>query len=720
MTVPDIWQVLRFNRNRPDIWIDCLAAPGRVPWPASPAAIEQRRGEAHGLRPDLARFIDCSILASLLLGRTISAEAAAWCAHTLVPACGLDGLDPGAAIAAAWQAVPVVLAGDRTGNDAVRFFLVGRLPTGTARSYPSWLAGVLEADALQGVDDAIAAARARAVPSGFVPYLVPLLPVLDTPQVHGRSLALPLALACRAAIEGTRLAPRLVVSGDLAPDGTLRPVDDIPAKARALANAKANGRGYDALLFPKGSHLGLGLPDTITPIDVATLDDAWMWATLYTPERRDDLVRLQTALQGGDDFAANLANLPADLLEWLAAADRHRGLVDVVLADAGRAARLLSALESCLADAGRDLDRAAAIARLAGRREDVERLAAASPVAAFTWSALQLCIANHRGDNAGSSFWKQTAAAWLEPARRLDPGTVSRFVNRQVVADRHNCFRFQPELPEPFAALLAEEERYHRPGTYNYVLGSMYGTVCQNFGFCGPEYIEKTRAAARRAQECFLGGEAEEEAARRNWRRPFAYLVFACLDAGLFLEARANLWRFLGIDSWSQLGSADGLDPWSLFPLCRYLADAAAAAAGDETVWRCGMVRAILDRVTAERPETPAHPWQLIAYEAGRLARRAGDPDLARGLWERAIGWCGRIGGETPAVMALLPLAARRVHGGVSRDERDLALDIRRCIDRSAFLDKGHFAGILARRNAGALLDEVHADRHRYFPFAYR
>ncbi len=113
------------------------------------------------------------------------------------------------------------------------------------------------------------------------------------------------------------------------------------------------------------------------------------------------------------------------------------------------------------------------------------------------------------------------------------------------------------------------------------------------------------------------------------------------------------------------------------------------------------------------------HPWQLFAYNMGRLALLNKNQDLARQAFEMSITLCEQSG-ETMNVMVLLPLTALHAAGPAAEGHIKKAGAILDLIRNSDSLNKGHFQALLNATSPEEALALVAAAPGRFFPFLYR
>lgn len=534
--------------------------------------------------------------------------------------------------------------------------------------------------------------------------------LLDTPAhdspLAGASLGLPAALGLHLLAEHRPWPAGLFATGALDTRGKVLPVRGIRRKLEAVA------RHCALFLAPSGDTLNEAVPAYV--VAAATLADARLALECYGGGIRQtqDLTICCLVLHEPDQqLPRQFDRLPVAFFRMPALHDRMERLRREVLANAGK----LAPLSRCLRQHSADLERADALRGLF-HPEDILRLADADPAPALEWCLGMMALHNHLGDVAAGRGWSACADAVMQAMG----GSGERFnlTNKRMVGERFNRYDFRPEPPEFFSAALQDRQRIHRmTGGNDATLGAMYGTLAQNFAYCGPGHLPRCRTVLDKARQAF-GRAHPAELPRLQ-----SYLVLALLDAGQKNAAVAALRDYLGIPAdanavdWPAQaarilaeGCADA--PFRLHVLCRVLADRPDIAAGTEP-------RARWRALHAACLGQHRHPWQLVAINLARLCLRAEGADDAERLLRHAVEIC-RTGEETLRVMALLPLALLQAHGLANELDHELAAAIGREIRASAFIHQEHFHRLDGLSSGRDMLQQVHAARAALFPFSYR
>ena len=249
------------------------------------------------------------------------------------------------------------------------------------------------------------------------------------------------------------------------------------------------------------------------------------------------------------------------------------------------------------------------------------------------------------------------------------------------------------------------------------LLGKLYGTAVQNLGFCGAACLPQLLKVATSACRAF--GEGRSPDLLPDWQRQFSYLSYAYLDVHKWKEARDALWTYLGIKSWQEL-DFDRLFPFHHAALVRYMADTwHTTEYGPDTQGVFQRLKGVLCLKLVESRLTYEHPWQLWAYNLGRLAYFDSESGKAKFAWNKSIELCKGIAGETTRVMVLLPLAAMYDANMLNVGHAELVEDILQHIKTSKYLCKEHF-NPLPNQDGTVVLSEVAKHTARFFPFTYR
>jgi len=682
-----------------------LSRPDRIEWPKLWNELESLVKQLKAKLPaEFGMLVDLSLAAHYLLtplertNRTTRQRFIDSLNPEILPVQLFEG-------AGNWRLIPVAVVPHGC-KSAIQYFMVGNLSNSFDMRWPNWMSDHLDHTSLRAVSDAFRAAQSFSGQPGSLFTFSLKSP--DDGQIRGRSLGLPITLAALSALTHHPLTPHLLATGDIHCDSELFPIEavaDIPAKAQAAVQQK-----FQLMLIPKASLPLVEKPASLTIKPVCDLQEAWLWARLYSTGREKYLDLLNHIQHDATLLINNCLEMDRDLLGWLINSENGKFLVQNILNDPDCVKTLVGKLTTCLESANRDLNRAAILGKFISNDIGFSSLGKQHPMLAFKWSVMNLKRANHCGNNDESRYWKEQAYAFRQIALRADPKEYSYFINNLCVSC-HNTYTFHPDPPSEFLEAMDDEQNHSRGLCY--VLGSMYGTMAQNYAFCGPPYLKQVIQYVELAQFQFGDGEIPDY--QNDWIREFSYLIYAFLDASDYGRARQALWRYLQIDSWSELKPWQEMkNDFERFALIRYLAD---SCDHHNSLEENDVVTQLIDK-HACKPLKVGHPCQLIAWNLGRLALALNNPTLANNFLETSIHFCEKSE-ETIHPMVLLPLSAFHHANLLTNRHRmcfESAMDL---IRSSQFLNQHHFLPLMAGDMPTAL-HLIWINQARFFPFMYR
>ncbi len=664
-------------------------------------------------QPGLLRMLHLHLLASALAGGDRENAVPDWAddwleAHLDVPALS-GGSDMFLLRKARWRRICFPVHKTLLHGGRIRWVIAGHLPESSVGLItPDWLSETLSPKT------AAAATAAAAAVFGWRETGLVWFP-LTVDAVRGRSFSLALALAFRALRENERLHPAgIAATGAVDADGRLHPVGHMAEKRAAVRQHKCR-----LFLRPKGDDPPPNNDCRLLEMMVTTLDEAWIMARLHDPARRRELGRFLEMLRDPARFVRDAGTVPPDWLRYAGG----QGLLDRILAavrsDPALFLRITDLFERCVKESRNEA--ALALAGLFSGDRAVDP--AAAPLSAFRWASLQVGMWNHRGDVAKADAWSRRADELLPAAIPCDMDAVADAVNYQLV-HRHNRYHFDPEPTPEFTRMLKALEARHKVQQefgckVDLTLGAFYGTLGQNFAFCGPARLRQSLDVFERA--CTTLGRGVSPENDPHWRRTCNYMTYALLDAGPAHadQALMRLCESLNLSAPDQALDAcvrARFSRWDHALFTRWLADTLDAAhpAADAS-----LADAWLELHGPGNPLAgDEHPWQLWSWNLGRIARRQGRTGEAIRHFQAALSRCRRPeAGPSIRVMALLPLSALAAEKAVGRNE----LDAEEAAFRKAagLLHRPHFAGLLERSFVGAL-EAVRQEAGRWFPFNYR
>ncbi len=698
---PDHWGQLRTLLERsPCCAAFRLKAPAPVPAPGGEALAELlRRCPASPLHPLLIRHL----LTCLALPEQDAHELK----NSLSAQCHDAGFSPGAwndLFLARWICVPVPVVQGCRGK--LVHLMLGMLP-GARKVRP------LENDQLSSGSLSALTTALRLGNAGVLGDQDLLCWLLSPPnagdRLTGASLGLPAALALDLLAKDQRWPPGLFATGRLDRTGKVLPVRGLKPKLEAIA------RQNQLFLVPREKNLQQApAPGTA---HVASLDDARLSLACFRGGIRqtDDLRLCTLTLHDPEQLPRQFDRLPPSFFTLPALQPLLEGMRRKILAATD--VRTLEHLARCLRRHSTTLDRASTLQDLFSP-DDMLRIGRDHPAPALTWCLGMVDLHNHRGDIGASRAWTACADGLQTAIGGADDHSFHS--NIRQVTERFNRYDFRPELPESFGKALARREQVRtiNGSCDDRVLGAIYGTLAQNYGFCGPAYLPRLRQALTQAENAF-GRTFPEELPRLQ-----CYLVQALLDADEWAEAATVLRAYLGLrpdaDADACLDAATALLTDNMLPDSPYRVAITLRLLAEQP--------GTIDQQTFARLNVPLrlaalnkqhHPWQLSCVNLGRLLLHHGERKTAEQLWRHAVSIC-RNNGETLRAMALLPLSLLHAHGLARKREYDLAAAIAMDIAGSTTLEHRHFSTIIGRDSSRDILSQVHEARTTIFPFSYR
>lgn len=534
-------------------------------------------------------------------------------------------------------------------------------------------------------------------------FLSVLLQHPDDPLLTGGSLGLPLALGMLLADKGKQWPQGVYASGSVSVDGRIHPVRCEGLKyGRVMHDMKM-------LLYPD-----TGLIETIADAKVVRCAELRqvLFALDCIQEGADgaEVVHYRACLANPRLFLSQFKSLPIGLLNFATGRD-------LLVRIRKERRQLLPALSRCLDDCADAPDRAAYIADLFDAEEIaiIARQDSDEALAAHRWCVARIAYANRNGAVADGQ-------SWINLLHDLTPllGAEKRgdCANHGFVTTRFNRYYFHPDPPENFSRYFkVEQQIYQIDQRDNRILGAMYGTLAQNYGFCGLKYQQQFDECIRLAEAAF--------GRKHQWQslRLLAYRIYNRMDECNFQEARELLNRYLALPAESGPGrwietvlyqqrQPTEHSPFQATIICRLLAELGRAGALEvQPDWLRSLSTIIPCRLS--------HPWQLCASNLGQVFLAAGLQDQGTALLHRSAEAC-LSGGITMVPMALLPLAA--LHG-FSPGNADVLLTCSKVLQKirtSSILHLPHFQPLTSGIAPEQALGAVAATPGRYFPFSYR
>lgn len=605
-----------------------------------------------------------------------------------------------------WQSVPILLTHRNAGY--LRFLIIGLIPeAGPGSLWPDWADDLMDAAAKKGICLAAEAAAAiHPLPKGQSLFTYPLMAPRPHARITDGSLALPAALGFLAVLSKTPMPDGLAATGGIGPDGVVSKISGLDEKLRL---ARTSPNVFNGLICPleNGLHATDG-PPSLLP--VADTRQAWMFTRLFLPEKAESLMLFSRMLKTPDQFVRNVVSMPARWVAWAAGNKQVRPVMDRILKDPDLFSELTNRFEQAVYQGETAV--AAAVADLVSFKE-LRAASSAWPLLVFKWCSAGLSLCNHTGKTAAADPYIRTARKLLPAAKKANIAEVAGFLNHYLVA-RHNRYDFHSEIPADLKELVSFLEDQHRmqcaTGCATLpVLGKIYGTLAQNFAFCGPRFLSETQTRVRLARIALGEGATPEYEA--EWRRQNNYLCYALLDAGArrHKRARQTLFDYLAVTRWDQVfAKLPDFTQWQQALLARFLADVPLEKPRKHYVqW-----------VAASHLNPDSfHPWQLWRFNMGRLALAMDKKETARNWFSRSLEICMSAGlGPTVRVMGLLGLSGR-FHLDRIFDPDHMAAYA--AIQQTAIELNPEYFTMIKQEDPFTVLEKIWRQPSLFFPFNY-
>ncbi|MGD9825222.1 S16 family serine protease [Desulfobacter sp.] len=606
---------------------------------------------------------------------------------------------PGVLAQGCWKKVPVLLA--RCGTAEIAWFTVGCIAsTEKQLLIPQWAHPLMDKRFLDSAQQAEHLVRRQS--TALRDRQLVLFPVAlpgQSLRFNGGSAGLAFGLGFKNLVHSQKVSKNVIATGCLDRSGPVTPVGELDQKIKA-----AEDYSFKCMIYPAGLKPG-NQPKTLRLYGVAGFDEAWMIACLYSEQTADLLDDFSKALKHPDDFIRKMDRFPK---EWLThQASAVRSLLKGIFKDLNRFSRFAHIFFSMTRDYSLH-ETATAIAELAPAT-----VSESWPMAALTWCTSNLALANHLGRIRQAEKWAEQGKKLTEPVMSMDADLVAEFFNTLLVSV-HNRFEFSMNLPRELTVFIDLLEKRHtvmkESGCLiDQTLGRLYGTLVQNWAFCGPALINQTETMSLDARQAL--GENISLELKNDWMRQYDYLTAARLQAGDRDGAASSLKACLEIDDLCLV--PDRLDSFSAFQIssiCRFLVNA-------DPGYAQSFYHPLVSLVSATSGQT--HPWQLVFFNLGRMALGQKDRKTAVSLLEKSVDICFcKDSVPTIEVMALKPLAfmpdrvlARELVSTLPEYEN-------RIRHAAGQLNPDHFS-FLKGRSFCQVLAYVRENHDTVFPFSY-
>jgi len=521
----------------------------------------------------------------------------------------------------------------------------------------------------------------------------------DSP-ITGHSLGLPLAIGLFLLQQGSSWPEKLLVTGALMADGHVSPVQNIKEKKQ--------------LLDKNGGMLLVPLENITQDFDerlvaVRTVAEAISVVNYLLQDIHDSqtIRLLQWVVQDADNFLDGFHKLPPAFFTL-------HDFSAVFKKIQNSPGKYLGKLTLCLRNKKSLTQLPYEMVHLFSHNE-IWVLAQSHPFSALQYSLAQLSFQNHSGRADSSKEWHSLAKkiATSCDARK----ELSSLANNDFVSRRFNRYDFRVELPELFKRRLVHEEQLHElQEDDSRQLGAMYGTLAQNYGFCGPLHFEKLEKMTAKAIAAFGRRNRDEHP------RILSYLLYGFLDSDEFARANTLFSRdYLRSDNHPAIWikkTVTGCDrqqncnPFTLALLCRLLADQPGLL--DRCSWKDSRQNLVSRVLNGNK-----HPWQLIAVNLARCCLFYREKKQAERLLNHAVSVCANHG-ATIRAMGLLPLALLYKHDLFSILHSAIAKQIVTAIQEQNNLEQSHFSDLFCCDSGEEILGLTEEKKRTMFPFSYR
>jgi hypothetical protein len=704
--IPQRWSITELNDwaqwGHIEERIRDLLRPQEVLWPSSEDELNRSFLSLQKFLPLSRRHLlpQSIIAAALSRVKTAPSWILDWIASTIdTKALGIP-IPHEALCSMQWGLFPIATADDERAQ--LFWVLVGALEDDFVEPhFTDWWFTVADEEARQSVNVALEMLERH---TGREFFYWPLLPFIDRLLIQGPSAALPFYLSGRGLRKGP-LPHGILASGKTDKDGTLSAVGGLPLKAAA-----AWREGLTAFLYPRPPVSVGEDPHPIERLEVDSLHDAiFLWET-YQAGHGDSLLHDLKVLGDPSRLAAGALLLCDAAVQWKGFESAYRTQIQALVEQRYLFQQYLDNLE-------REIDKPdypvgkMQILLAPFSEAEVRRLSKANPLAAFRIAQIHLINSNRQGRVESSEAWSKLSSDLLGWATVSERGLELKagYFNREVV-QRHARYDFCPDLPETVWQMLETLKeldllkRRHSVETVSVSLGKLYGTIAQNYGFCGLQHLHEVEGYVTLAQQAFGGGALRE--VMDDWRRQFCYLFYALVDAGEMKRSKEVLEAYVGL-SLEQCCETDfsDMNPYQHAAVSRFVAETGE----DLPQYSKWVSRFVFDAPIQ-------HPWQLWLNNAGRFLD---DIALKRAAWSRSLELSSKLG-VTARPMALLPLANLWQSGLWEREMLERrTLEVMN-VFKSPELSQDHFRSLLKNGRWQDVLSAVLAIRHQVFPFTYR
>ncbi|MEA1945887.1 MAG: hypothetical protein U9N83_01135 [Thermodesulfobacteriota bacterium] len=604
-----------------------------------------------------------------------------------------------------WAVVPAILMKNQC-QGTVRYFIAGAVPDfNHKRLWPEWADCLMDNSFKESIITAkLASEKTSRGSENLFLFCYPLTIQTQAVQFSGKSMGLSIFLGFKKLLCNEDSTDRFLATGGIDPHGNILKVTGIFHKIQI-----AKSKGFRVFLYPS-SNQAFSEFSGMALLQVSNLEQARMFSALYGPHTENRLILFSEMLNNPGRFVENCNAVPHTWISWAVENKKTEKIANSVVSDPRLFKKLVHSFEEGLLTG--DVEHSRAVSNVFPK-EKIFKATQSAPLTSFKWFTLNLALSNHSGDVSASVKWAQDASGLAEQALKVDMESVVDFYNHRFIMS-HNRFDFNPDLSGRLKHLInileSVYEKHCEIGSPTFpAIGRLYGSIAQNYGFCGPDYLNLTEDYAQKARKAL--GEHTVPEYKDEWLRSFNYLTYAYLDAGLLDNAKNSLFKYLEINTFKDLWpTLPELSPWKHAIFARFLADTGRTDNAQQYFnW------AIVDKNDMKRGN---HPWQLWCFNMGRIALFLDDAEKASELFSHSLDICLSVSsGPTIQVMALLPLS-----GLFTLDTLEYVTlnNAKKTIKTAAReLNPGHFR-ILEKNDFETVLEIVLEKPKRLFPFTYR
>ncbi len=594
-----------------------------------------------------------------------------------------------------WIRIPFLVADAQSAD--LRWALIS---LGSGPNFPGWINKVFEKDSIEAVKLSSELAGTEA---NF--YFWPMVNFcVDRKTVSGGSLGLPAYLGYRSLFTAqTCRSQTVAATGCLEKTGRIKPVSFIEQKQKTCLRD-----GFKALICPVQP---VNEELYLECIQAEDINQAWSAWKNYAPDCQ--FGPYFSLCNDSEVLKNSIAELPLPILCHLEQTGKLGNFVEDILKDTDALDKLIGNLKNEISKPGWNKDKVALLMdRMTPELLNSPRI---DPLQKYELVILQRFKCNHLGRTEEACGWADVIKSMHETVV-LDSGEEAKIVDdfNLSIVEKHNRYRFDPDLDlsvSPVVLLVEQSmlrfnERKKRFGyALNSNLGALFGTLAQNFAFCGPKYLDKTEEYSRQAMNFFGQGKISGRT-RLDYLRQHSYLVYAYLDAQMPEKALEHLLIYLELDSLERFDFNEP-NPYKHSCVMRFLAEGLA--------W---MPDYVLHAQRSLSFVPDQHPWQLWLKN---LAVVSSDEDIKDFCLRKSISMCMKQQNqqETLVPMALQSLCLLHEY---ELKRRDIIVGYVKRINTfiiNSSLDQEHFSPLISLIPSEAVtrLPLLIKD---LFPFNYR